>query len=88
VRTAGIRLLLDLSILSLGESNHEDSEEVAVGRLDIDEALNERLPFSNHRIKLIGSDIQAVEGSLGSMTFNLIKDQLYFSPLQSLLIVN
>lgn len=83
-----VGLFLDLSVLSLGEGDDENSEEISISRLDINEALDEGLPLSDHGVELIGSGVHSVEGSLGSVSFDLIKDQLDLSPLQRFLVVN
>lgn len=88
MRAGGIGLLLDLSVLSLGESNDENSEEISISRLNIDEALDERLPLSDHGVEFIGSGIQSVERGLGSVSFDFIEDQLDLSPLQRFLVIN
>lgn len=53
--------LLDLVGLTLGETNSEESENVAVGCLDVNVSLDERLPFSDNGSELVGGEVHAVE---------------------------
>lgn len=58
---AGVGGLLDLVRSSLGEGNAEDAEEVVVGGLDGDVALDQGLPLADQRAQLVGGEVEAVE---------------------------
>ena len=57
----GVGRLFDLVGLSLGETNGEQSENVAVGRSDINRGFNEGLPFSDDGAEFVGGEVHAVE---------------------------
>lgn len=57
----GVGVLLDLVGTLLGESNDKDSEEVAIGGLDVLVSLDERLPLANERAELVRGEVHAVE---------------------------
>lgn len=56
-----IRCLADLIRPSLGESNGEQSNNVAVCGLDIHMGFNERLPLANKRAQFVRGKVHAVE---------------------------
>jgi len=59
LRGLGISSCLDvfLSVGSLGESQSEDSNNVAVVGLAVDSRLNESLPLADHRAESITSNV-------------------------------
>ncbi|KAI3491149.1 hypothetical protein L1887_44547 [Cichorium endivia] len=61
VRRLGVRVLLDLVGALLGEGDHKDAEQVAVGGLDVLVRLNERLPLAHERAQLVRGEVHAVE---------------------------
>ena len=70
----------DLSLGSLGESNSEKSEDVAISSLGLYESLNERVPFLNHGACLISGNVHSVEVGVAVVSFNLINLELKLSP--------
>ena len=72
---------LELVLASLGEGDGEESEEEAVRGLGVDGGLNEGVPLSDQRAKVIFSGVHAVEVSESSSVFGLrsvIDDELDF----------
>lgn len=61
VRRLGVRVLLDLVGTLLGEGNHKDTEEVAIGGLDILVSLDKRLPLAHKRAQLVRGEVHTVE---------------------------
>lgn len=53
--------LLHLGVPPLGESNGEQPENVAVGRLHINVSLDQRLPLLDERAELVGGEVHAIE---------------------------
>ena len=56
-----VRSLSDLELGLLGEANDEDSDNVAVSRLNVAEALDEGLPLLDERLQFIRGKVHAVE---------------------------
>jgi len=82
-----VRLLLDLLRVALGESDDEDTEDIAICSLSINEGLDESLPLANHLEELVTSDVHSVEGGLGCVTINLVYDETDLAPLRALCLV-
>mmetsp|Transcript_21947 Transcript_21947/g.47922 ORF Transcript_21947/g.47922 Transcript_21947/m.47922 type:complete len:268 (+) Transcript_21947:153-956(+) len=57
----GVARLLELVLPLLGKADAEKAEDVAVGGLHVDMALDERLPLAHERAQLIGGELEAVE---------------------------
>lgn len=66
----------DLVGTAAGEGNAEDSEEVAVSRLNVLVALNERLPLANKRADLVRSEVHAVEVGQAGSALDLVDTEL------------
>ena len=56
-----VRGLSDLELGLLGEANDEDSDNVAVSRLNVAEAFDEGLPLLDEGLQLVRGEIHAVE---------------------------
>ncbi len=61
LRVLGIAGSFNLSGSSASESNAEESQEIAIDGLGLDEGLNEGVPFLDEGAELVLSDIDAVE---------------------------
>ena len=72
MRRGGICGLLDLVGAALGESNGEQAEEVIISGFDCDIGLNQRLPLSDERSKLVGCEVETVEVGQAVLALNLI----------------
>lgn len=72
LRRGGIGGLLDLVGSALGEGDGEQAEEVVVGGLDCDVGLNQGLPLSDERAKLVGCEVEAVEVGQAVLALDLI----------------
>lgn len=70
--TLSVASLLDLLLLALSESNHKDTQQVAIGGLDIDVGFNQALPLLNHRAELVLSNGHAVEVGQAGLTLDFI----------------
>jgi len=57
----GVGSFADLVLASLGETNAEQTQQVAIGGLDINAGFDQRLPFADEALELVGSDGQTVE---------------------------
>lgn len=57
----GVGGLLDLVESTLGESNSEKTENVAIGGSDIDRGLDQGLPFTDNRSELVGGEVHTEE---------------------------
>lgn len=80
VGVLGIASGFDLSLGSLCEGNAEQSEDVAIRGLGLDESLNERVPFFDHRACLISGDVHSIEVGVAIESLNLINLELELSP--------
>lgn len=72
----GVGGLLDLVGTALGECDDEQAEEVVVGSLDGDVALDQGLPLADKRSQLVGSEVEAVEVGQAVLTLNLVDSEL------------
>lgn len=57
----GIGCLLDLVLSALCEADSEEADEVSVGGSDIEVGLDECLPLSDERAKLVGGEVHSEE---------------------------
>ena len=71
---------LNLLVNSLGESNAEHSEDVAVLGLGLNESLNEGLPLLDHGASLVSGDVHTVEVGVAVESLDLINLELELSP--------
>lgn len=65
--------------LTLGEGDAEHAELVPVKCLDINVSLDERVPFTNQRAKVVTGDIHAVEVSQAVASLDVLAGQLHLS---------
>eukprot|EP00842_Homolaphlyctis_polyrhiza_P006672 jgi/Hompol1/7005/HPOL_003815-RA len=72
----GIGGLAELVLSTLGEGNGEHTEEVAVGGLDVNVRLNERLPLLDERAELVRSHLHAVEVGEAGVARNFLDLEL------------
>jgi hypothetical protein len=68
------------------ESNHEDSQDIAILRLNVLNGLNKSLSLLDEGAELVTSDINTIEGGDGLSAFSLVNNQLDFSPMEAVLI--
>lgn len=71
---------LDLVLVASGEGNGENSHEVAVVSLGLNESLNEGVPFLDKRAELVTGDVHTVEVSVAVETFDFLDLDLNLSP--------
>lgn len=71
--------LADLVRPALCERNGEQADEVAVGGLDVDVRLDQRLPLADERAQLVGREIHAVEVEQGVLALDFVHAQLDFA---------
>jgi hypothetical protein len=67
---------LDLVGAPLGEPDGKETDEVAVGRLDVDVCLDERLPLAHERAELVRREVHPVEVGQAVLALNLVHAQL------------
>lgn len=72
LRRSGVCGLLDLVGSALGERNGEEAEEIIVGGLDSNIGLDQGLPLSDERSKLIGCEVETVEICQAVLSLNLV----------------
>jgi hypothetical protein len=75
-----IRALSDLSLLSSGEGDNEDSQDISVKGLDFSLDIDSGLPLSKVRAELISGHIQSVEVGQASSSLDFFNAELDFSP--------
>jgi len=63
-------------MLTLGESNGEQAEHVAIGGLDIDVGLNGSALLLDHGAELVGGEVHAVEVGEAVLALHLLDDEL------------
>jgi len=73
---SGVGGLLDLVWTALGETNGEDTEEVVIGGLDGDVGLDQGLPLTDQRSKLVGCEVETVEVGQAVLALDLIDSEL------------
>ena len=71
---------LDLVLVASGEGNGENSHEVAVVSLGLNESLNEGVPFLDKRAELVTGDVHTVEVGVAVETFDFLDLDLNLSP--------
>lgn len=81
----GVGGLLNLVGSALGETNGEETDEVAIGGLDVRVGLDKGLPLANERTKLVRSEVHTVEVGKTVLALNLIDAKLDLS--ESVLVV-
>mmetsp|Transcript_51696 Transcript_51696/g.110443 ORF Transcript_51696/g.110443 Transcript_51696/m.110443 type:complete len:215 (-) Transcript_51696:29-673(-) len=79
LRRVGIARLLQLVLPLLGEADAEQAHHIAVGRLNVHVALNERLPLPDHRAQLVCSKFKTIKLRQASRTLHLLALQLNFA---------
>jgi len=82
LRVLGITGLSLLFGTSFGESNGENTENIAVVGFNVTNGFNESLPLSNHGTKLVSGDIHSVECGFSGGSFDVVDDKLNLSPSQ------
>ena len=70
----------NLTAGSLGETNAEHSEEVAIEGLGLDEGLNGGVPLLDDGAELVASDVHAVEVGVAVEALDLFDLHLHLSP--------
>jgi len=61
-----------LRLAALSESNGEETEEVTIGRLDVDMRLDESLPLAHKRTELIRGERHAMEVGETILSLDLV----------------
>lgn len=67
-------------VLAFGERNAEHADEVAIGRLALNERLNESVPLLDESAKLVSGDIHAMEVGVAVVTLDFFDLHLHLSP--------
>src|SRR5699024_3030280 len=70
--------LLDLVGPLAGEADAKDAQKIAVGGADVHVGLDQSLPLLDHRSKLIGGEVHAVEVGKNVAPLHLFGDQSEF----------
>jgi len=83
----GVASSLNLAVLSSGESNREDSHEVAIGGLGLDESLNKGVPLLDEGAHLVSGDGDSAEVGEAVVTLDLLNLELDDSPGEIVLVV-
>lgn len=60
----------------LGESNSEQTDEVAVSGLDVNVGLDEGLPLANQGAEFVGGEVHAVEGEESVLALDFVDSEL------------
>jgi hypothetical protein len=76
----GVASSLDLSLVSAGESNAEHAEEVAVGSLGLDEALDKGVPLLDEGAELVTGDVHAIEVGVAVVSLHFFNFNLNLAP--------
>ena len=71
-----VRRLPDLVRATLSECDGEESDEVAVSRLDVDVGLDQGLPLADERAELVRGEVHAVEVCQTVLPLHFINAQL------------
>ena len=79
LRGGSVCRLLNLVGSTLGECDGEEANQVIVGSLDRDIRLNETLPLSHERSKLVGSEVEPIETSQAVLALDLIDAEADFA---------
>ena len=80
LRALGVACGADLSACSLGESNAEHTEEIAVSSLGLHEGLNSGVPLLHNGAELVTGDVHAVEVGVAVEALNFFDLDLHLSP--------
>jgi hypothetical protein len=84
VGSFGIAGCFNLSWSFLGESKAEHSNDVSIGGLGLNVALNKRVPLLDHGACLISGDVHTVEVGVAVVSLDLIDLELKLSPVLSI----
>lgn len=80
LRGLGIASCSHLSASSLGEGNSENSEEISITGLGLNEGFNKSVPFLNEGAELIPGDVHSVEVGEAVVSLDFFNLDLHFSP--------
>lgn len=80
VGSLGIARGLNLSWSLLGEGDAEESHEVSIGGLGLNESLNEGVPLLDHGAGMVSGDIHSVEVGIAIISLDFIDLELHSSP--------
>jgi len=76
----GVASGLDLSLVSTGESDAEHTEEVAVGGLGLNEALDEGVPLLDEGAELVTGDVHGIEVGVAVVSLHFFNFNLDLAP--------
>jgi len=71
---------LDLVLVAAGEGNGEETDEVAIEGLGLNEGLDEGVPLLDEGAELVTGDVHAVEVGVQIKTFDFFALELDLSP--------
>jgi hypothetical protein len=83
----GVASSLNLSHLTSGEGDSEESAKITIGGLSLDEALNKGVPLLDEGAHLVSSDGESVEVGKAFVSLNFLNLELDDSPGKVLLVV-
>jgi hypothetical protein len=72
----GVGGLLNLVRPLLSEADREETEEVAIGGLDVNVSLDEGLPFADEGAEFVGGEVHAVEVGEAVLALDLVNTEL------------
>ena len=79
LRRLRVRRLPDLVRATLGERDGEETDEIAIGRLNIDVSLDQGLPLADERAELVCGEVHAMEVCQTVLPLDFINAQLDLS---------
>jgi len=65
---------------ALGEGDGEDTDDVAIGGLNVTVGLDQALPLADELAQLVSGHVHTEEGGLGSVSLNLVDNESDLSP--------
>jgi len=80
LRSLGVASGANLAAGSLGETDAEHTEEVAVEGLGLNEGLNGGVPLLDNGAELVASDVHTIEVSVAVEALDLLDLDLHLSP--------
>jgi len=79
LRRARIRRLLDLVRAALRKRNRKQPQQIVVGGLDDDIALDQSLPLADQRAQLVGREVQPVEVGEAVAALDLVDAEFHLA---------
>jgi hypothetical protein len=83
----GVGGLLHLRGAAPGEADSEETEEVAIGGLDVNVGLDESLPLADEGTELVGGEVHSVEVGEAVLALDLVDAELDLAEVLLLILV-